>query len=124
MYKISNKVYADAGRILIGDRKIGYIFEGELEDFKEESICTKDMHIEGNFVVYFNGKCRELYSPYATYEEYKARLIKKIYSYDDQIAIMLNNGRSEQDNMAFEKMQEWRDWAGALSKKILELRSE
>ena len=47
---------------------------------------------------------------------------KKIYSNDDQIAIMLNRGRSEQDNMAFEKMQEWRDWAGSLAKKIITLR--
>lgn len=123
MYKIRNKVYADAGRILIGNRKRGYVFEGDLQDFKEENISMRDMHIEGDFVVYSKGKCRELYSPYTTYEEYKTRFVRKIYSNDDQIAIMLNRGRSEQDNMAFEKMQEWRDWAGSLAKKIITLRN-
>lgn len=118
MYQVRNKVYADAGEILVGENKIGYIFLGELGEFSREEISLDDMRIEGNFIVYSNGRLRELYNPNMTYEQLKAKYIKRLFSNDDQIAIMLNKDRSEQDNELFNKMQEWRDWCGILAKKV------
>lgn len=121
MYKVRDKVYADAGKILIGQNKRGYVFQGELSEFSEEDIIIDDMRIEGKFLIYSNGRIRELYDASATYESLKAKYVKRHFSNDDQIAIMLNHGRSEDDNMAFDKMQEWREWCGVLAKKVLSL---
>lgn len=122
MYKVRDKVYADAGKILIGQSKMGYVFQGELSEFSEEDIIIDDMRIEGKFLIYSNGRIRELYDPSATYEELKAKYVKRHYSNDDQIAIMLNHGRSEEDDMVFEKMQEWREWCGVLAKKVISIK--
>lgn len=118
MYKVRNKVYADAGKLLVAKNKAGYCFIGELADFTEEDIVIDDMAVSGSFVVYNHGKLREAYSPSTTYEQYKARFIKKLFSNDDQIAIMLNYQNSEEDTELYSKMQEWRNWSGELAKRI------
>lgn len=122
MYKVRDKVYADAGKILIGKNKIGYIFKGELSDFTEEEVIISDMKLDGNFLIYSNGMVVEMYDKKATYEALKAKYVKRLFSNDDQIAIMLNHGRSEDDDMLFEKMQEWREWCGVLAKKVMTIK--
>jgi hypothetical protein len=122
MYKVRDKVYADAGKILIGKNKIGYIFKGELSDFTEEDVIINDMKVKGQFLVYSNGMVVEMYDKNATYEALKAKYVKRLFSNDDQIAIMLNHGRSEDDDMLFDKMQEWREWCGVLAKKVLTIK--
>lgn len=124
MYKIRDKVYAEAGYILVGSNKKGYVFQGEIDEFTERSITIDDMKVEGNFLLYSNGFILERNYPNLTYEEHKARIVKRLFSNDDQIAIMLNKGRSEQDDLVFEKMQEYRDWAGTLAKKIVALNNQ
>lgn len=124
MYKIRNKVYPEAGYVLVGKSRIGYVFQGEFEEFTEQPITIDDMKVEGNFLLYSNGLILERNYPNLTYEEQKARIVKRLFSNDDQIAIMLNKGRSEQDDLVFEKMQEYRDWAGTLAKKIVALNSK
>lgn len=124
MYKIRNKVYPEAGYILVGDNKKGYVFQGEMEEFTEQPITIDDMKVEGKFLLYSNGLILERNYPHLTYEEQKARIVKRLFSNDDQIAIMLNKGRSEQDDLVFEKMQEYRNWAGTLAKKIIALNNQ
>ena len=109
MYKVRNKVYAEAGSLLIGKNKRGYVFIGEVSDFSEEAIRIDDMKVEGNFLTYSNGKIREIYNPNQTYEQLKAKYIKRLFSNDDQIAIMLNKERSAEDAELYDKMQEYRD---------------
>lgn len=122
MYKVRNKVYADAGYILIGKNKRGYSFLGEVSDFSEKAIRLDDMKVDGQFLVYSDGLIRELYDSNATYEQLKAKYVKRLFSNDDQIAIMLNKGRSEDDDMLFDKMQEWREWCGVLAKKVMTIK--
>ena len=114
MYKVRNKVYAEAGSLLIGKNKRG-------SDFSEEAIRIDDMTVEGNFLTYSNGKIREIYNPNQTYEQLKAKYIKRLFSNDDQIAIMLNKERSAEDAELYDKMQEYRDWCGVLAKKVTSL---
>ena len=109
MYKIKNKVYAEAGCILSGESRRGYVFQGEVEEFTEQPINIDDMKVEGNFLLYSNGSILERNYPDLTYEDQKARIVKRLFSNDDQIAIILNKGCSEQDDLMFEKMQEYRD---------------
>ena len=122
MYKIRNKVYADAGSILIGKNKRGYSFLGEVSDFSEKAIRLDDMKVDGQFLVYSDGLIRELYDPSATYEQLKAKYVKRLFSNDDQIAIMLNKDKSAADAELYEKMQEWREWCGMLAKKVASLK--
>lgn len=122
MYKVRDKVYADAGKILIGKNMRGYSFKGEILDFTEEDVIINDMKVEGQFLVYSNGMVVEMYDKKATYESLKAKYVKRLFSNDDQIAIMLNKGRSEDDDMLFDKMQEWREWCGVLAKKVLTIK--
>ncbi len=124
MYKVRNKVYAEAGSILIGKNKRGYSFLGELNEFSEKAIRLDDMKVDGQFLVYSDGLIRELYDPNATYEQLKAKYVKRLFSNDDQIAIMLNKDKSAADAELFDKMQEWRDWAGTLAKKIVALNNQ
>lgn len=122
MYKVRNKVYAEAGSILIGKNKRGYSFLGEVSDFSEKAIRLDDMKVDGQFLVYSDGLIRELYDPNATYEQLKAKYVKRLFSNDDQIAIMLNKDKSAADAELYEKMQEWRDWCGVLAKKVASLK--
>lgn len=122
MYKVRNKVYAEAGSILIGKNKRGYSFLGEVSDFSEKAIRLDDMKVDGQFLVYSDGIIRELYDPSATYEQLKAKYVKRLFSNDDQIAIMLNKDKSAADAELFDKMQEWRDWCGVLAKKVASLK--
>jgi hypothetical protein len=123
MYKVRNKVYADAGKILIGKSQRGYRFLGEVADFSEKAISLDDMKVEGQFIVYSDGLIRELYDPAATYEQLKAKYVKRLFSNDDQIAIMLNKDKSAADAELFDKMQEWRDWCGMLARKVISIRT-
>lgn len=121
MYKVRDTVFADAGKILVGKNKIGYKFEGSLEEFNEEEIKLDDMVIEGNLIKYSNGRIIELYRPKEDYGQLKSRIVKRKYSNDDQIAIILNKDNSETDLFYYEKMQEWREWASVLASKIKSL---
>ena len=47
-------------------------------------------------------------------------MIKKQYSNDDQIAIILNAQLSEEDKMYYDKMQELREFSGYIAKLINE----
>lgn len=123
MYKVRNKVYAEAGSILIGKNKRGYSFLGELNEFSEKAIRLDDMKVDGQFLVYSDGLIRELYDPNATYEQLKAKYVKRLFSNDDQIAIMLNKDKSAADAELFDKMQEWRDWCGVLARKVISIRT-
>ena len=122
MYKIRNKVYAEAGYLLKSSSQIGYHFEGNFVDFIEMPIIIDDMHIEGKYLVYNNGLLVERYDPNLTYEQLKAKIVKRLFSNDDQIAIMLNKDESENDLIIYNKMQEYRGWASILAKKILSLK--
>ncbi len=122
MYKIRKNVYADAGCILVSNNLIGYMFPGEMSEFTEESIRLSDMRVEGKYLLYSNDMIKEIYYPNMTYEQLKAKYVKRLFSNDDQIAIMLNKDRSAEDAELFDKMQEYRDWCGTLAKKVISIK--
>lgn len=119
MFTINNTIYADAGNILIGDNKVGYQFIGKESEFKEQKIKYDDINIKGSFIKYDNGRLLEFIPGQPNYGYFKSCIIKKRYSNDDQIAILLNKDSSEEDLLKYNKMQEWRDWAGILAKAFM-----
>lgn len=121
MFTKGNRVYSDAGYYLHHKQKpiIGYSFIGNEEDYEEVKLPDPlDIEINGDKVFYGNGKF--IYSGKIDYAQIKTKLIKLHYSNDDQLALMLNKDESEEDAILYEKMQEWRDWAGKVAKQITE----
>ena len=119
MYRIKNKIYADAGFILKYKNRISFSFEDvDEKDILETKINLENMQIKGKFVIYSGLKdyisCKE-------YGDWKKKWVNKQFTNDDQIAIILNKDRSEEDLLLFNKMQEWREWAGLIAKKIVSL---
>ena len=123
MFQSKNIVYADPGKYLIGNHKVGYQFPGELSEFEEKDV---DINIvkKGNRYVYNNGLFGVRIAKNASYSDIKAMLVKIRYSNDDQIAIIINRDDSEEDNLKFQQMQEWRIWCTKLAKEIIKVMNE
>lgn len=124
MYKIKDIVYSDGGKLLISDKFKGYSCIGNLEDFTEVEINLNLATIENNIIT-FDGLApiyiNETNSKY-NYGDWKKHIINLRYTNDDQIAIILNkDSGDEEDLFRYNKMQEWREWAGQLAHKILEI---
>ena len=120
MYTIKNKIYADAGYILKYKNKIAFSLEDvDSKDVLETKINLENLQKIGNFVVYPDGyrdyiNCTE-------FKEWKTKLVNKQFTNNDQIAIILNKDDSDEDLLLFNKMQEWRKWAGIVANKIMDL---
>lgn len=120
MYQIKNKVYSDAGKILKYKNKYAYNFRDvDINDVSEIDICLNDMILKNNIAIYSGGLIRELIVN--DYGLLKSKIISRQFTNDDQLAIILNKDDSEEDLLLFNKMQEWRIWAGVLAKHILSL---
>lgn len=124
MYKLKNIVYADGSKILTSGNFKGYHKEGNLEDFEEVTIDLSTIVIVDNIIKFNNGFV-EIYllehRKNLDYAGWKKEIISWLFNNDDQIAIILNKDNSEEDLLRFNKMQEWREWAGQLANKILEM---
>ena len=120
MYKVKDRIYSDAGKVLIYKGCKSYSLpeiEGIVE-IAEEDVDFSNARINRIFIDY--GGLRRLNHKY-DYGQWKAAIIKWRYSNDDQIAILLNKDDSAEDKMRYDKMQEWREYASVLAKKFVEL---
>lgn len=124
MYRIGNYDFADAGYYLKRGSSIAYFFEDNEEEIQEIASTVDDMHIVGPIILWSEDKLAQRMFKNGTYADYKKAIIQKKYSNDDQIAIILNKDSGlEEDLFAYQKMQEWRDWASIVAKKIMNLTS-
>lgn len=122
MYIIGNYNFADAGYYLKRGSSIAYFFEDNGEEIQEIEATVDDMHKVGPIILWAEDKLAQRIFKNGTYADYKKAIIQKKYSNDDQIAIMLNkDSGDEADLLAYDKMQEWREWASIVAKKILEV---
>ena len=125
MYKKGNIVYADAYKYLVHKSKgiIAFAQSGDESEFEEKEFPMPIKIIdEGNgFYSIKDVPKVKFYFSKSDYATVKTEMIKKRYSNDDQIAIMLNKDSGlEEDLFAYQKMQEWREWASTVAKKIME----
>lgn len=121
MYKIGKKTYADAGYYLKRGGSVGYSFEDNGMEIEEVIANLDDMHTNGSIILWSNNNLAQVVYKNGVYADYKKAVIQKKYSNDDQIAIMLNkDSGTDSDLSAYAKMQEWREWASLVAKKIIE----
>lgn len=119
MYKIGDTIYADAGHYLIDRGTI--CFFSINNDVTEVRIPKNDAVAVGEYIFFAGRKLAQ--KRLDNYADYKAALVKKVYSNDDQIAIMLNVGSGDaKDVLRYNKMQEWREWAGRLARVFVNLK--
>lgn len=123
MFIKNNVVYADAGNILISKTAIGYSLIDDISNIQEQLINLQDMELEGDFLKYSDGLIVQWYKN-LDYAGWKADIIKWRYTTDDQIAIILNKDESAEKLLEYNRMQEWRDWAGTLADKILTINTK
>jgi hypothetical protein len=122
MYKIGNYTFADAGYHLKRGGSIAYFFEDNGQEIQEVKTNIEDMHIVSSLILWSNNKIGQRVIKNGNYGDYKKAIIQKKYSNDDQIAIMLNKDSGlEEDLFAYQKMQEWREWASIVAKKIVSI---
>lgn len=119
MYEYKNYTYAEAGNILQGNRAIGMSLPNTFAPFTERPIDLTNLQVTDTEVAFdiFRWK----HNGIRTYADAKRFVVSKRYSNDDQIAIILNKDDSEEDALAYEKMQEWREWASLVAHKIIEV---
>ena len=120
MFIKGNMIYSEAGYILKCDNKKAFQLPYDSsKEYIEIPINITNTKIESGMInmdgVVFRNN--EKYD----YGQWKANIIKKRYSNDDQIAILLNKDDSAEDKMRYDKMQEWREYASVLAKKFVEL---
>ena len=124
MYKKGNVVYADAYKYLVHKSKgiIAFALSGDESEFEEKKFPMPIKIIdEGNgFYSIQDVPKVKFYFSKSDYATVKTEMIKKRYSNDDQIAIMLTAQLSEEDKMYYDKMQEWRKFSGHIAKLINE----
>ena len=122
MYKKRNVVYADAGYHLKRGGSIAYFFEDNGQEIQEVKTDIEDMHATDSIILWSKNKIAQRIIKNGDYGDYKKAIIQKKYSNDDQIAIIINkDSGSEEDLFAYQKMQEWREWASTVAKKIMEV---
>lgn len=124
MYKKGNVVYADAYKYLVHKSKgiIAFAQSGDESEFEEKGFPVPIKIIdEGSGLYSIQGVPKvKFYFSKSDYATVKTEMIKKRYSNDDQIAIMLNAQLSEEDKMYYDKMQEWREFSGHIAKLVNE----
>lgn len=118
MYTIKNNILSEAGKLLKGDKVEGFIVSSEFGPFVEKDLDLSNLSVDKTFISFDN--IRWINPGIRTYADAKKFIIGKRYSNDDELAIILNKDDSEEDALAYEKMQEWRAWASYFAHKIME----
>ena len=120
MFTKGTMLYADAFKYL--KHKKGNILAlsttGSADNYEEFLMNDPlDVEISGKMVFWNNRKFATRPAT-LTKEGVKTSIIKSRYSNDDQLAIILNKDNDETAAMYFQKMQEWREFAGFIARSI------
>ena len=116
MFVKDNVIYSDAVKYLTSDTFVGFKANGT-DTTKYSEKAFGDIMVSGN-ILKIGDVITRLPSE-RTFKELKQKFVKWHYSNDDQIALMLNKDASDDDLYYYNKMQEWRDWAGTLAEKVI-----
>ena len=118
MYTLKDFTYAEAGKFLHGEKARGFGVPTSFGPFTEREIDLSNLTVTDEFITF--DSIRWANPGIHSYADAKEYIIKKRYSNDAQIAIMLNKDNSAEDELAYDKMHDWRDWASTVAHKIME----
>lgn len=118
MFTDKNIVYSEPGCFLKYKNQIAFQFP-KADGIEENKIKLTDLYVLGNTAYYNGGALAQRINKSWDYADYKKDIIKKRYSNDDQIAIILNKEDSEEDLIRYERMMRWREFASRLAKAIM-----
>lgn len=117
MFTKGNIVFSDSGKYIKGSNFIGFKADGATTDFQEIDLGTPT--IKDNNIIF--GDMITPLPDIISYESLKVKFINWHYTNDDQMALLLNNGTSDDNTNLYNKMQEWRKWSGDTATTILNL---
>jgi hypothetical protein len=118
MFIKNNIIYSEAGKYLSVQNFLGFkVFDSDTSKYTEKDF--EEPEVSGQFLIL--GEIRTLLPEIINYENLKKKFIEWHYSNDDQLAIILNKDNSNEDKVCYDKMQEWRTWAGTMAKKVIDL---
>ena len=104
MKRYGDKIIAEVGNVLSNGKSHALAFKyNENHEYTEEAIGDDIKGVSGGYLI---KGVMHLSKKDAT----KKYLISKLWTNDDQIAIILNKDRSDEDAAIFEFMQSWREW--------------
>ena len=118
MYIDKNIAYAEPGKYLVYKNQVAFQLP-VTGGISEHVLIINDLRIENNIAYYNKGLCAQKINPKWKYADYKREIIKKRYSNDDQIALMLNKDDSEEDLLRYKRMMQWREFASTLANEII-----
>lgn len=122
MYTDRDIVYSDAGKYLKAGNRYAYQFPSTVNNVEEIEDTLTGFVRKGSIIEWENGLRVISVIKDGNYESYKTKMIKTRYSNDDQLAIILNKDSGEEEDLiAFQRMQEWRDYAASVARKIMEV---
>ena len=112
MKRYGSKIIAEVGNVLSNGKSHAFAFKyNENHEYTEEAIGDDIKEVSGGYLI---RGVMHLSKKDAT----KKYLISKLWTNDDQIAIILNKERSDEDAAMYEFMQEWREWFGGFLKGV------
>ena len=114
MKQFNDYLLPDVGKIFKYNNTISFKISSDSVDYEEVEINPENIEVIGDIAFIdkkfgVSGK---------DYRELKTNLVKKLFSNDDQIAIILNKEKT-----VITYMNQWRDWFGTVAHKIIELRN-
>lgn len=114
MKQFNDYLLPDVGKCFKLNNVITFKIDSDSVDYEELEINPENVEVMGELAFVD----RKFAVSGKDYRELKTNLVKKLFSNDDQIAIILNK---EKTVMTY--MNQWRDWFGTVAHKIIELRN-
>lgn len=123
MFVKDNILYADAYKYLKHKTAptvamIVPLTNSTIGDYEEVSFKDPlDIEVKDN-TIYWGNRLFLIKVKSLKYADVKTAIIKSRYSDDDQMSIILNRDKGEEKEVLYQKMQEWRDFAGYIAKTV------
>lgn len=107
-----NKIIPDAGKIFKLANRISFKLPEDAVGYEILNINLDNVSLDSEYAYIDNKFAVKLDGPASL----KGRLINKVFSNDDELAILLNYQASKtaQNKAKLELLQSWRDWFGEL----------
>lgn len=122
MYIQKGMVYSDPYKYLVnkGKNMIAYSASANEEGWTEVEMETPIRFKKTDNLYTWNNDSLAVFIEKLDYNYIKTLFIKQRYSNDDQIAIIINKDSGNKEDIdAYNKMQEWRDYASYMSKELI-----